>query len=573
MQITLNAAGIAAVQAWVNSPSSNLGLIIQDYSNSNGADISSREASAAAQRPKLMVTYRAADGGPIGNPPPTNQAPVVNVGNDQAIQLPNTATLSATVTDDGLPSSPGTVTRNWTKVSGPGTVTFGNATSNNTTASFSTAGTYVLRLTASDGSLQGFDELTVTVASAPVVNQPPNVNAGSDQTIQLPGTASLSATVTDDGLPSSPGTVTRTWTRVSGPGTVTFGNASANNTTASFSAAGTYVLRLTASDGSLQASDDVTITVLAAAAVNQPPTVNAGNDQQIQLPSTASLSATVTDDGLPSSPGSVTRTWTRVSGPGTVTFSNATSNNTTASFSAAGTYVLRLTASDGSLQASDDITITVLAAAPVNQPPSVNAGNDQQIQLPNTASLSAIVTDDGLPSSPGSVTRTWTRVSGPGTVTFSNATSNNSTASFSAAGTYVLRLTASDGSLQASDDITITVLAAAPVNQPPVVNVGSNQTIQLPATANLSATVTDTGGPLATPTLIWTQVSGPGTVTFGNPNSANTTAEFSTAGTYVLRLTANDGQLTSFDELTVTVEEASQSLSDHLLDLRRRARR
>jgi hypothetical protein len=36
----------------------------------------------------------------------------------------------------------------------------------------------------------------------------------------------------------------------------------------------------------------------------------------------------------------------------------------------------------------------------------------------------------------------------------------------------------------------------------------------------------------------WTKVSGPGNVTFTSPSSASTGATFSTAGTYVLRLTA-----------------------------------
>ena len=60
---------------------------------------------------------------------------------------------------------------------------------------------------------------------------------------------SLSGTATDDGVPGIG--LTTTWSKVSGPGTVTFGNASALSTTASFSVAGTYVLRLTASDGLL----------------------------------------------------------------------------------------------------------------------------------------------------------------------------------------------------------------------------------------------------------------------------------------------------------------------------------
>jgi len=42
---------------------------------------------------------------------------------------------------------------------------------------------------------------------------------------------------------------------------VTFANANALNTTAGFSTAGTYVLRLTASDGASSVSDDMTVAV------------------------------------------------------------------------------------------------------------------------------------------------------------------------------------------------------------------------------------------------------------------------------------------------------------------------
>jgi hypothetical protein len=100
----------------------------------------------------------------------------------------------------------------------------------------------------------------------PPLNQPPGVNAGPDQTITLPGSANLDGTVSDDGLPNPPGAVTTTWSKVSGPGTVTFGNANAVNTTASFSVAGSYVLRLTANESALQASDDISVTVNAAGA-------------------------------------------------------------------------------------------------------------------------------------------------------------------------------------------------------------------------------------------------------------------------------------------------------------------
>src|SRR5690606_39470154 len=104
-------------------------------------------------------------------------------------------------------------------------------------------------------------------------NQAPVVDAGANQTIVLPAGVTLNGIVTDDGLPNPPHVVTPTWQMASGPGTVTFANANAVNTTATFSAAGTYVLRLLAEDGQLIGSDVVTITVHPE---NQPPVVDAG---------------------------------------------------------------------------------------------------------------------------------------------------------------------------------------------------------------------------------------------------------------------------------------------------------
>ena len=78
---------------------------------------------------------------------------------------------------------------------------------------------------------------------------------------------------------------------------------------------------------------------------------------------------------------------------------------------------LRLTADDGELTASDDVTVTVNAVV-VNQSPVVNAGTDDVIFVSETTSLDATVSDDGLP---GSVATTWSVVSGSGDVTFGDA--------------------------------------------------------------------------------------------------------------------------------------------------------
>jgi hypothetical protein len=86
----------------------------------------------------------------------------------------------------------------------------------------------------------------------------PTVDAGLPQTIFINGVANLDGTVTDDGLP---GPVTTTWTVVGGPGTVTFGDPSDIDTTATFSKVGTYSLLLTATDGQFTTSDLVQIVV------------------------------------------------------------------------------------------------------------------------------------------------------------------------------------------------------------------------------------------------------------------------------------------------------------------------
>ena len=160
--------------------------------------------------------------------------------------LPGSASLDGTVTDDGLPNPPASVTTLWSKVSGPGAVTFGDVSAVDTSASFSEPGTYVLRLKGDDGALASSDDVTVTVAPAPVVNRAPVVSAGGDGVADVAGLGQPGRHG-DRRRPAEPaGAVTTTWSKVSGPGTVTFGNAVAVDTTASFSDPGTYVLRLTA---------------------------------------------------------------------------------------------------------------------------------------------------------------------------------------------------------------------------------------------------------------------------------------------------------------------------------------
>jgi hypothetical protein len=119
-----------------------------------------------------------------------------------------------------------------------------------------------------------------------------------------------------------------------------------------------------------------------------------------------------------------------------------------------------------------------------------------------------------------------------------------------------------------------------PNNQAPSITVGDVSAVTLPAGATLTASATDDGLPKPyrrTPSnpdrneqprrprgvqIKWIQYRGPGKVTFdpeastvvyGEPVALTSKANFSAPGTYVLRATANDGQLFTSRDVTVTV--------------------
>ncbi|HET6624800.1 MAG TPA: carbohydrate binding domain-containing protein, partial [Nocardioidaceae bacterium] len=505
-----------------------------------------------------------------------------------------------------------------------GTVTFADPNAARTTATFSTAGTYTLRLSATDSALSAADDVTIVVTAASTTNTAPDVSAGPDQTITLPASAALNGTATDDGQPHPPATVTPPWTKLTGPGTVTFTNPAAQDTMAAFSVPGTYTLRLSATDSALNNTDDVTVTVNPQPAsgnlvanpgfetdttgwkgssgqtLTRVPTPHTGA-WAAQLSNTNTGSTTCQLNDSPDSVRTTTQTtytgsvWVKGDAAGTGSTvrlrfreyagqTNAGSKETSVTLSTEWQQ-LRLTyvpSSPGSsldlnvVRSSspggavcflvDDISIIMGSPSTTNTAPTVSAGPDQSLTLPAAATLNGTVTDDGLPIPPGATTATWTKVSGPGTVTFANPAATDTTASFSTAGTYTLRLTADDSALTTSDDLTIVVSPVSTTNTAPTVSAGADQSITLPAAATLSGTVTDDNlpAPPAAVTATWSKLTGPGTVTFADPASVDTTASFSEPGTYTLRLTADDSALTGSDDLSVVV--SPQSAAGNLVD-------
>jgi len=96
--------------------------------------------------------------------------------------------------------------------------------------------------------------------------------------------------------------------------------------------------------------------------------------------------------------------------------------------------------------------------------PVVAAGTDRDVMLDGKTYLSARVRAVGQLGS-----CRWSKVSGPGDVRFSRPDSVRSTASFTAPGTYVLRLTALQGELHAAATVRVKVLQPPPAKRLDVV--------------------------------------------------------------------------------------------------------
>jgi hypothetical protein len=68
------------------------------------------------------------------------------------------------------------------------------------------------------------------------------------------------------------------------------------------------------------------------------------------------------------------------------------------------------------------------------------------------------------------------------------------------------------------------------------------------------------------PDVTWSKAEGPGTVTFADPNAADTTATFSEAGDYTLQLAAGKAPLTSKSTVKVTAEARPPKTPYHPVD-------
>ena len=464
-----------------------------------------------------------------------NQPPSANAGQDQTITLPQD---SITVSGSGTDSDGSIAAYQWSEVSGPSSATIASPSTAITLIKNLVQGAYTFSLKVTDNNgASAVSNITITVNAAPLTNQIPTANAGSDQTIDLPQT---SVTLSGSGTDSDGSISAYQWSQTSGPSQANIVAPNSASTSVNGLTEGKYVFTLKVTDdkGATAAS---TVTITVNAAPNQPPVANAGTNQTITLPQN---NVTLNGSGTDNDGSIVSYQWSQSSGPAQSNITAPSSATTSVNNLIEGTYIFSLKVTDDKgATATANVTIKVNPAP--NQPPLANAGQNQIVTLPvNSVSLKGSGYDsDGTISS-----YQWSQTSGPSQATIASAGSANTIANNLTQGIYVFTLTVTDNKgATAKSNVTVTV------NNPPTANAGIDETITLPeSSTTLTGSASDLDGTIAS--YQWSQISGPSKANIVNGSSATANIKNLIQGIYSFRLTVIDNSgATAWDEMTITV--------------------
>jgi PKD repeat protein len=217
--------------------------------------------------------------------------------------------------------------------------------------------------------------------------------------------------------------------------------------TPGYEQAGAYQVTFIAGDGKAQDSETVAITVNN---VNRPPVLAAIGNKSVSENNALSFSVSATDtDG-----DTVTYSYSGL--PAGASFSSQTFN-WTPTYAQTGTYQVTFTASDGQAQDSEIITITV---GNVNRPPVLSSIGNKSVYASGLLTFTVSAAD------PDGDTTAFSTGTLPAGATFAGQSFNWQPDS-AKVGSHQVTFTASDGTLQDSETITITVLNTD--TSPPVV--------------------------------------------------------------------------------------------------------
>jgi PKD repeat protein len=434
-------------------------------------------------------------------------------------QTPAVAVAGQAVTFDSAcsrdPDSTGRITGRAWDLDNDGS--FDDGTGTTATKTFSTSGTFTVRLGVMDNS-NNVDVETKTVT----VNAPPSASFTSSPANPSTGTAvTFTSTSTD-----SDGTITgQAWDLDNDGG---FDDGTTASVSQTFATPGEKTVKLRVTDN--RGTQDTETKTIAVA--NRAPTVAITSDPASPLSGqTFTLTASAGDPD-----GSVASYAWDVDGNGTDNFAAGTATKT-ASFAAPGTYPVKVRVTDNSGAA----TVATLNVTVGNRAPTVSLASSPALpQTGQTFTLTATAADTD-----GSVASYAWDVDGNATDDFTAGPSTK-TASFAAKGTYPMKVRVTDN----GGASTVAKLDVSVGNRAPIADF--TQSLPNPTTGQLltlSSTSTDPDGTIVS--YAWA-IDHDGL--FDDGTGSRTSRSFTFPGTrnVKLRVTDNDGVSTTVTK-TVTI--------------------
>ena len=297
---------------------------------------------------KCVVTPHGSDGPPdedqvtIQNSPPV----LAYIGLKSVNELA-TLSFTATATDPDVP--PQTLTFSLGAGAPPGASITSGGTFSWTPTEAQGPSSYVIRIIVSDGSLQDYEDITVTVNE---VNVAPILDPIGNKAVNELTLLTFTATASDADLPAqtltfSLGAGAPAGASITSAGVFTWTPTEAQGP-------GSYVIRIIVSDGIAQDYEDITVTVNE---VNQPPVLNPIGSKTVSVGNLLQFTVTASDPDLPAQ----TLIFSASNLPPGATFNPSTRIfSWTPTSGQAGVYSgVHFAVTDGVLTDSEDITITV----------------------------------------------------------------------------------------------------------------------------------------------------------------------------------------------------------------------
>jgi hypothetical protein len=392
------------------------------------------------------------------------------------------------------------------------------------TPTYSQAGTYTPTFIVSDGLAQDTEQITITVSNtnrSPVLATIGNksVNEASLLTIAINATDPDGDPITYsvDTLPTgaSFSGQTFTWT----PG---------------YNQAGTHSLTFTASDGTAQDTETITITVNDT---DGSVTLDAIGNKSVNEAELLTVAVNATDtDGDPI-------TYSADPLPTGATFAGQTFT-WTPGYDQAGAYNLTFLASDGgTAQDSETITITVNNT---DRAVTLDAIGNKSVNEAAPLTVAVNATD------PDGDSITYSADPLPTGATFASQTFAW-TPTYDQAGTYSITFAANDGAGQDTETISITVNN---IDRPVTLDTIGDRAVNEASTMTIATTATDPDGD----TITYSADPLPTGAAFAD-QTFTWTPDYDQAGTYNLTFSADDGAGQDTETITITVNNTDRVLT------------